>query len=91
MKKKSQNRILSEHGYFTYPCSTWQFSLHALWQDAPASHRGTFRTKREAVAFALALPKRFNPNKYGCPNCLAEGFIDTPCNACGHEADSSLP
>jgi hypothetical protein len=90
MKKKSQDRILSEHGYFTYPCSSWQFSLHALWQDAPASHRGTFRTKREAVAFALALPRRTNPDKYGCPNCLAEGITDALCDKCGRAANPSL-
>lgn len=30
------------------------------------------------------------PDKYGCPNCLAEGFIDAPCNVCGHAANPSL-
>ncbi len=30
------------------------------------------------------------PDKYGCPNCLAEGFIDVSCNVCGHDANPSL-
>jgi hypothetical protein len=30
------------------------------------------------------------PDKYGCPNCLAEGFIDAPCDVCGRKANPSL-
>lgn len=30
-------------------------------------------------------------DKYGCPNCLSEGFIDAPCSACGHPANPALP
>lgn len=30
------------------------------------------------------------PDKYGCPNCLAEGFIDAPCDVCGHKANPPL-
>jgi hypothetical protein len=57
MKNKSQDQILKDHGYFAYACGGGKYSLHAFNEDTPASHRGTFRTKREAIAFALKLPK----------------------------------
>lgn len=56
--KTSQDAILRNHGYFTYACNRGgQFALHACGQVSGESHRGTFKTKREAMAAALQMPK----------------------------------
>jgi hypothetical protein len=57
MKKISKDKQLLEHGYIAYACGRNQYSLHQLCQPSPQSYRGTFKTKREAIAQAFNLPK----------------------------------
>lgn len=52
-----------------------------------ASREWQFRWMEENFA---QITGEQEPDKYGCPNCLAEGFIDAPCDVCGHAANPSL-
>ena len=58
MKKKSQDQILRDHGYYAYACGRGgQYALHAVGQESPLSYRGTFKTKTAAIIAAMKLPE----------------------------------